>query len=115
MDRSTMSALEGVVAHIAEYADTEVISLPDLEKLFVQVATALNKAGMRAAAKESAARAFEGGMETYGDLRSVTAVWFEDRAGMGEFDAVALARVRQPHDFRSSLLNNRRLNVLGGT
>ena len=42
-----MSTREGVVAHMAQYADTEVISLRDLEKLFVQVATALNKAGMK--------------------------------------------------------------------
>ena len=78
---------------MAQYADTEVIFLRDLEKLFVQVATALNKAGMKEVAKDAAARAFEGGMETYGDLRAVTAVWLEDRAGMWEFDASTLAKV----------------------
>ena len=78
-----MSTREGVVAHIAQYADTvtEVISLRDLEKLFVQVATALNTAGMKEVAKDAAARAFAGGMETYGDLRAVAAVWLEDRRG----------------------------------
>ena len=78
---------------MAQYADTEVISLRDLEKLFVQVATALNKAGMKELAKDAAARAFEGGMETFGDLRAVTTVWLEDRAGMREFDASALSKV----------------------
>ena len=48
---------------------------------------------MRDVAKDAAARAFEGGMETYVDLRAVTAVWLEDRAGMREFDASALAKV----------------------
>ena len=43
-----------MVAHIAQYADTEAISLRDLEKLFVQVATALNKAGMKELAKDAA-------------------------------------------------------------
>ena len=42
---------------------------------------------MREVAKDAAARAYEGGMETYGDLRAVTAVWFEGRAGMREFGA----------------------------
>ena len=32
-------------------------------------------------------------METFGDLRAVTAVWLEDRAGMREFDASALSKV----------------------
>jgi hypothetical protein len=90
---STMSTREEVVAQMAQYADTEVISLRDLEKLFVQVATALNKAGMKELAKDAAARAFEGGMETFGDLRAVTTVWLEDRAGMREFDASALSKV----------------------
>ena len=93
MVRSTMSTREEVVAQMAQYADTEVISLRDLEKLFVQVATALNKAGMKELAKDAAARAFEGGMGTFGDLRAVTAVWLEDRAGMREFDASALSKV----------------------
>ena len=55
---STMSTREEVVAQMAQYADTEVISLRDLEKLFVQVATALNKAGMKELAKDAATRAF---------------------------------------------------------
>ena len=32
-------------------------------------------------------------METFGDLRAVTAVWLEDRAGVREFDASALSKV----------------------
>ena len=43
---STMSTREEVVAQMAQHAGAEVISLRDLEKLFVQVATAMNKAGM---------------------------------------------------------------------
>ena len=118
-----MSTREGVVAHIAQYADTEAISLRDLEKLFVQVATALNKAGMKELAKGAAARAFAGGMAPfggrspstahmhYGDLRAVTAttVWLEDRAGMREFGASALAKVitdsqHVPHIAHASLI-----------
>ena len=88
-----MSTREEVVAQMAQYADTEVISLRDLGKLCIQVATALNEAGMREVAKDAAARAFEGGMETYGNLHAVTTVWLEDRAGMWESNASAPAKI----------------------
>ena len=87
-----MSTREGVVAHIAQYADTEAISLRDLEKLFVQVATALNKSGMKELAKDAAARAFAGGMETFGDLRAVAAVWLDSVGGPGRDAGVRRAR-----------------------
>ena len=68
-----MSTREGVVAHMAQYADAEVISLRDLEKLFVQVATALNKAGMKELAKDAAARA---PFELTGAMGTETQAWW---------------------------------------
>ena len=51
------------VAHISQYADTEALSLKDPERLITQVATALNKFGMRERAKGAASVAVECGVE----------------------------------------------------
>lgn len=79
-----------IVAHISQNADTEALSLKDLERLVAQVATILNKFGMREQAKEAASAAVECGVETYVDLRNATAEWLQRKAGVREFDAVAL-------------------------
>ena len=51
-----------VVANTGQYADTEVLSLKDLERLITQVATVLNKFGMRERAKGVANAAVECGL-----------------------------------------------------